>query len=111
MNCAFRFLRTKELLGTSALSLLVLFSPVLSHAQITPAGDSYINTADATVNYVLGTMLGYFVAVELVFTILVACACATVMALIGIYISNQRAKSEARRTTEQRRSALDLSPC
>jgi len=52
MNCTFRFLLTKHLSRTTALSLLVvLFSPALSRAQITPFGDSYTNTTDATVNY------------------------------------------------------------
>jgi hypothetical protein len=108
MYCRFRLLLTKHFVGATALSLLILFSPALSQAQITPSGDSYTNTADATVIYALRTMLGYVVAIELAFTILVALACVTVLALIGISISNQRAKSEERQACEQKRSSSNL---
>jgi hypothetical protein len=57
MNCKSRTLVTKNLLAVAVLSLLFLFSPGLSRAQITPVGDSYTNTADPTVNYGSKTLL------------------------------------------------------
>jgi hypothetical protein len=47
----------KGCLPMAALSLLVLFSSGLVQGQITPSGDSYTNTADATTNYGAKTLL------------------------------------------------------
>jgi hypothetical protein len=47
----------KGCLPMAALSLLVLFSSGLAQGQITPSGDSYTNTADATTNYGANTLL------------------------------------------------------
>ena len=56
MNCKSLILATRNL-AAAVLGLLVLFSPLLSHAQITPLGDSYTNTADPTTNYGAATLL------------------------------------------------------
>jgi hypothetical protein len=90
MNCRFRFPDPKHLRVAARLGLLVLFSPVLSLAHMTPSGDSYTNTAGPAINYLSRTLVSYLAAIALAFTILIALACAGVLALTGIYLSNQR---------------------
>jgi hypothetical protein len=82
--------------------VLVLFMEISAFAQITPTGDSYTNTADPSISYSMRTMLSYFAAIEIAFTILVALACAAVLALVGIYISNQEQSLKRCRPKENR---------
>jgi hypothetical protein len=86
---------------------LFVFLWSTAYAQITPSGDSYTNTAGPSINYLSRTMFSYFAAIELAFTILVALACAAVLALVGIYISNQ-AHSLKNCRPEQNRSSLNF---